>query len=102
MMPSIPARFISAKSEASFVNSQVITDKIQERIENGKSPCWNFARRPSAEATAPQQRRAERRVPAQGGRHLRLDHQAVEVKKIIASSTPTPPAENTACRCVKV
>lgn len=41
MMPSIPAHFIIAKSEASFVNSQVITDKIQEQIKNGKRLCWN-------------------------------------------------------------
>lgn len=36
MMPSIPTRFIIAKSEASFVNTQVITDKIQEQTEMGR------------------------------------------------------------------
>lgn len=36
MMPSIQAHFIIAKSEASFVNSQVITDKIQEQIKMGR------------------------------------------------------------------
>lgn len=41
MMPSIPTHFVIAKSEASFVNTQVITDKIQERIKMGKRLCWN-------------------------------------------------------------
>lgn len=36
MMPSIPTHFIIAKSEASFVNTQVITDKIQEQIKMGR------------------------------------------------------------------
>lgn len=36
-MPLIPAHFIIAKSEASFVNTQVITDKIQNLIKKEDS-----------------------------------------------------------------
>lgn len=50
MMPSILTHFIIAKSEASFVNTQVITDKIQEQIQMGRD-CVGIRSQASAEAT---------------------------------------------------
>lgn len=42
MLASIPAHFIIAKSEASFVNTQVLTDTTQPGAhQTEKRPCWN-------------------------------------------------------------
>lgn len=57
MMPSIPTHFIIAKSEASFVNTQVITDKIQEQIKMGRD-CVGIRSQASAAANA-QRRHSE-------------------------------------------
>lgn len=51
MMPSIPSHFITAKSEASSVNTQVITDKIQEQMKMGRDRV-GIRSQASAEAAA--------------------------------------------------